>query len=411
MKITAIVTTYNRKYEARRALDSIYFQTAMPDEIILVDDLSTDGTKDYLDSFSFKNLKYICLPEHKGAGAARNEGIRQATGDYIAFLDSDNEWHQDKIECFRKVLAEHGDSMDIIFSDYILHCFNWAKVEPSKICGVGKERIGFFVPGIIDASSAMYRKALLEEVGMFSESMVTNIDWELLLRAYMKRDISVCKIEKTLTENWTMFDGLSENHELNQKECLALFGEYHKDVMENGYGPEFYREYLRSTANVKTEADAANSLLAVSGYAEEWIGLIINYHRENEKKYEENLRRKASFYSLLSRWMEKKLAGESAAARLLQMGYHSVAIYGAGKHGKFLYEDIKNSEVEVRYFIDKNKNAMPESGLTVYTIDEELPAVDAIIITPYLEQQTVIQELRQKGDYVFLPLDQLIIGK
>lgn len=406
MKITAIVTTYNRKYEARRALDSIYSQTVIPDEIILVDDLSTDGTKEYLDSFSFINLKYICLPEHKGAGAARNEGIRQATGDYIAFLDSDNEWHQDKIECFRKVLAEHEDSKDIIFSDYIRHCSNWANVEPSKVCEVGKEQIGFFIPGIIDASAAMYRKALLEEVGMFSESMVTNIDWELLLRAYKKRDISVCKTEKTLTENWTMFDGLSENHELEQKERLALFGEYHRDIMENGYGSEFYGEYLRATADMK--AEAVNSLLAASGYAEEWISLIINFHRENEKTYENNLRRKASFYSLLSRWMEMKLSGEGAAERLLQLGYHSVAIYGAGKHGKFLYEDIKNSEVEVRYFIDKNKNSVPESGLTVYTTDEEFPAVDAIIITPYLEQQTIIQELRQKGNYTLLPLNQLI---
>lgn len=408
MKITAIVTTYNRRYEARRALDSIYSQTVMPDEIILVDDLSTDGTKEYLDSFPFKNLKYICLPEHRGAGAARNEGIRQATGDYIAFLDSDNEWHTDKIECFRKVLTEQEDSKDIIFSDYMLHCFNCTTVEPSEVCEAGKEKIGFFIPGIIDASAAMYRKALLEEVGMFSESVVTKIDWELLLRIYKKKNVSICKIEKTLTENWTMFDGLSEDHALEQKERLALFGECHRDIVENGYGSEFYREYLRVTTGVKTKAEADDDLLAASGYAEAWTSLIINYHRENEIKYEDNLRRKASFYSLLSRWMEMKLAGQSAAERLLQMGYRSVAIYGAGKHGKFLYEDIKNSEVEVRYFIDKNKNSMPESGLTVYTMEEEFPTVDVIIITPYLEQQTIIRELKQKGDYILLPLDRLI---
>lgn len=408
MKITAIVTTYNRKYEARRALDSIYSQTVMPDEIILVDDLSTDGTREYLDSFSFKNLQYICLSEHKGAGAARNEGIRKATGDYIAFLDSDNEWYQDKIECFQKVLAVYEDSKDIIFSDYIRHCSNWTTVEPSKICEAGKEQIGLFIPCVIDASAAMYRKDLLEEVGLFSESMVTNIDWELLLHAHKKRDISVCKLEKTLTENWAMFDGLSENLELEQKERLALFGEYHRDIVESGYGLEFYKEYMKGVIGAKTEADAVNILLAASGYAEEWTSFIFNYHLENEKKYESNLRRKASFYSLLYRWMEMKLAGEGAAERLMQMGYQSVAIYGAGNHGRLLYEDIKNSEVEVRYFIDKNKNSMPECGLTVYTMDEELPEVDVIIITPYLEQQTIVQELKQKGDYTLLPLDRLI---
>jgi glycosyltransferase involved in cell wall biosynthesis len=96
MKVSVIIPTYNRAHTLKRAINSILSQTINDFEIIVVDDCSTDETNQLV--HSFENVKYIVNRHKRGPAGARNQGIEVASGDYVAFLDSDDEWFQRHLE-------------------------------------------------------------------------------------------------------------------------------------------------------------------------------------------------------------------------------------------------------------------------------------------------------------------------
>ena len=96
-KITVIIPTYNRSADLQRALESVFKQTHPADEIIIVDDCSTDDTSQVIKKYG-DQIIYLRNAFNSGASASRNTGIEKASGDYIAFLDSDDVWSDTKLE-------------------------------------------------------------------------------------------------------------------------------------------------------------------------------------------------------------------------------------------------------------------------------------------------------------------------
>jgi glycosyltransferase involved in cell wall biosynthesis len=100
LALSVVMPCYRCKDTIQRAIDSLADQTAIPKEVILVDDFSNDGTLEYLQQLSsqYKNgwIKVLALPRNSGPGVARNEGWKIATEPYIAFLDADDSWHAQK---------------------------------------------------------------------------------------------------------------------------------------------------------------------------------------------------------------------------------------------------------------------------------------------------------------------------
>lgn len=114
--ISVIIPTYNRARMIKRAVESVLAQSYKNFEIIVVDDGSTDGTKEALSEYINKGeIKYI-LQNNAGPGVARNNGIQKARGELVAFLDSDDEWMPDKLEKQVKVFQQKGDDI-IVFSN------------------------------------------------------------------------------------------------------------------------------------------------------------------------------------------------------------------------------------------------------------------------------------------------------
>ena len=95
-KISIIIPTYNREKLLIRSIKSILKQTYKNFEIIIVDDFSKDNTKNIINIFNDKRIRYIRLRKNKGASVARNIGIKKATGKYISFQDSVDIFHFDK---------------------------------------------------------------------------------------------------------------------------------------------------------------------------------------------------------------------------------------------------------------------------------------------------------------------------
>lgn len=115
LSISTVVPTHNRARLLKLALQSAISQSEPGDEVIVVDDGSTDDTETLVRSLG-QPMRYLRTP-HLGAGAARNAGIRAAHGDLIAFLDSDDEWMRGKLALQRAVLAAFPDIL-YVFSDF-----------------------------------------------------------------------------------------------------------------------------------------------------------------------------------------------------------------------------------------------------------------------------------------------------
>ena len=114
LTISVIIPCYNRQRSLRQALDSVLSQTHKPDEIIVIDDGSTDGSVEVAKSYGSK-VQVIQQP-NAGAAKARNRGIASATGDWIAFLDSDDIWRTEKLK--RQIEAmQSNPHAGVIFCD------------------------------------------------------------------------------------------------------------------------------------------------------------------------------------------------------------------------------------------------------------------------------------------------------
>ncbi len=107
MKISVIIPAYNAACYIQRAVKSVFMQTRPADEIIVIDDGSTDGTADVVHSFDAKVR--LLQQQNAGAAAARNAGIRAACGDWIAFLDADDEWLPEKLKMQCALLQRNPD--------------------------------------------------------------------------------------------------------------------------------------------------------------------------------------------------------------------------------------------------------------------------------------------------------------
>jgi glycosyltransferase involved in cell wall biosynthesis len=113
--LAVVVPTYNRAETLGRALTSVLAQSRRPDEIIVVDDGSTDSTVELACSFE-SSIHVVELP-HRGVSAARNAGVDAARSDYIAFLDSDDYWDERHLERMAAAIAETNGSASTYFSD------------------------------------------------------------------------------------------------------------------------------------------------------------------------------------------------------------------------------------------------------------------------------------------------------
>jgi len=116
--VSAVITTHNREQLLPRALDSVAVQSYENIEIIVVDDGSTDGTPEVIENYQQDiALKYIRFDQSVGACRARNRGIKEAAGQFVAGLDDDDTWHENRIE---ELLKAYSDEFACVTSDTLM---------------------------------------------------------------------------------------------------------------------------------------------------------------------------------------------------------------------------------------------------------------------------------------------------
>lgn len=217
--VSVVVPTYNRAVTLPAALESVFVQTHQPYELVVVDGGSSDGTEDVLAAVDDDRLSVICRDSPAGPSAARNTGIQETNGEYVAFLDADDRWHPHKLD--RQLTALERSSASVALTGL------------SKSTGEPRTRDGangdvhdairrLDVPTY--TSTLVASRQALEDVGGFDESLPCFEDWELCLR--LSKEYEFAFVDDSLVWKGTDGDNASADPDRLAEAIRSLDGQY-----------------------------------------------------------------------------------------------------------------------------------------------------------------------------------------
>lgn len=227
--ISVIIPTKNRKQLLKKAIQSVLMQTYRDFECIIVDDGSTDGTEEAVREFQDSRLRYLRIEEKdsRGGNYARNQGIKNTTGEYVAFVDDDDEWLPDKLRLQKDYLDKNPDVGMVYcpFYKYYVEDNRRQKIVPNLSCrGDCSKRIFTHIPCV--SVTMMVRRDILEKVGYFDENLRFWQEYDLCIRicqitkiGYVNKYLAVFRCDKKdknrLTNN--LYDWFDAVKYINRK--------------------------------------------------------------------------------------------------------------------------------------------------------------------------------------------------
>jgi glycosyltransferase involved in cell wall biosynthesis len=228
--IDIIIPTYNRSNLVERAINSVLTQSFQGFNLYVVDDGSTDDTETILQKYSQHPLVHLLKQENKGVSAARNLGIRHSQADWLAFLDSDDEWLPQKLENQITFIAQNPDCRFIHSNEMWIR--NGIRVNAPKKFDKSNNEIfkRSLETCLISPSTVMMKRELCLEHGCFDESLVICEDYDLWLKVLAREEVGFIS-----------------------QELIKKHGG-HEDQLSTRYlAMDFWR--LKALINLKTKAD------------------------------------------------------------------------------------------------------------------------------------------------------------
>jgi glycosyltransferase involved in cell wall biosynthesis len=215
--VTAVIPTYNYGRFVTQAVDSTLAQTYGNVEILVVDDGSTDDTREQLAPYADR-IRYL-YQENQSVAAARNTGIRAAKGNLIAFLDADDLWHPHKLELQIRYLADHP-AVHLVAVDRlpegVSHWPPLTNLAHPRARPITAEELvlrPYFAP-----SGVLVRKECFDTVGFFDTSLRNAEDYDMWIRIACR--FAVVKLEVPLW--WYRVHGNNKSHVPARQEAAAL---------------------------------------------------------------------------------------------------------------------------------------------------------------------------------------------
>lgn len=195
--VSTIITTYNYAQFITAAIESVLTQTRRPDEIVVVDDGSTDQTAALVADYAAQGVRYI-LKENGGAGSARNRGLRETTGELVTFLDADDRWLPDKLERQLAHLARYPAAGLVTGGE--CQVFEWD--QPAFYLRRPPAGAARLYPQVLiennigNPSLTLVRRACFDQVGVFDEGLRLGQDWDMWIR--ILREFPVGVVDRAL---------------------------------------------------------------------------------------------------------------------------------------------------------------------------------------------------------------------
>ncbi len=243
--ITAIIPTYDRRSLLPRALDSVLAQSVPPSEIIVVDDGSSDGTADFVrEQYPSVNL---IEQENQGVSASRNRGIEAARGDWLAFLDSDDEWLPRKLELQLTALSRNLDYRICYGEEIWMRKGNRVNPPRKYIKSGGHIFKACLSVCLIAPSATIIHREIFAAVGLFDITLPAAEDYDLWLRICARYPV-LCLPDPLIIKFDGHSDQLSHQWGIDRYRIRAL-----EKILDSSFLiPEYYTAAL-STLKRKCE--------------------------------------------------------------------------------------------------------------------------------------------------------------
>ncbi len=447
MKISVIVPAYNSEKWIRRCLESVLAQSYRNLEILVVDDGSTDKTFGIARSIAGTDgrVKYF-RQGNCGVASARNKGLLHASGDIITFVDADDyvephmyerlvsamvEKQADIVECACQHVDEEGRLLrDSARKSVVLS----GKRSCAKNC-LQRKNIGDYM------WNKIYKRKLFR--GIQFPDLKYSEDFYVNARVYERADKVV--ILPDLLYNYTIHEGQAtstasmELANFDGVRAGRMVAEYfRKDKELRTYAGIYACEYAIRTAQDyivhypdgwekvrrRIRADILYSCLVMAPLKDGSVDIAIEKKRYmdfiskgmvregilvqaipelRQKEWEQ--RRKNRLFQMTFLWVDNLQKGKRIGDWLVEKGYNSVAVYGAGGVGRRVLAELSGTDIKVLYAIDKKP---VEMGIPVYAPEDDLPAVDCVIVTVIMEYREICRCLRARLECPIFSIEEIV---
>lgn len=369
--VSVVLPTYNREATIRRAMDSVLRQTYSKLELIVIDDASSDHTVEIVKEYTDKRVRLICLEENGGACRARNVGIANAKGEYIAFQDSDDEWIEDKLDTQIRILQEkdclvcysahklyNGDSVYFKPIDYE----NQSKYEAE----LGKVLSEYNVIGTV--TLIMKREVLsLLNGEYFDEQLPRLQDYEFVIRLF-----KICPIayaNRPLVNIFHTAISITADFSAYYVACAKIM-EKHKDFLnKNG----FIGAMIKAEQGISAPKKFVN---------------VVNEFQKQTELQDAEFKDRMIIYMAQKLSIQKELLYRQFRWAVSRLRDKEFSIYGAGKMGWEVYQCLLGKDLHPACFlVTKCEERRFIDNIPVYSIDEWEDREKMVIISIAEEHQ------------------------
>lgn len=263
-KVSVIIPTFNRANLIQRSIHSLFNQTVQDFEIIIADDASTDNTEQIIKNYNDNRIIYFKLLKNSGQCVSRNQAIKIARGDYIGFLDSDDEWLPEKIEKQLSVFEKSFDpKLAAVYCGFIEKDEIKNKTEIINRDNLRGDIYVNLLSGFCPSTPTMFlvKKDTLIKVNGFDEKLPTFVDYDLWLRI-AKEGYTFDFVDEPLIVKYEHAGAQIAKDPEKRKDGLELFlkkwgNEILSNVGEKGYN-NFRRNKIEALVNAGLENPGEN---------------------------------------------------------------------------------------------------------------------------------------------------------
>ena len=392
-----IISTYE-KYELRRAIESVKNQTYKVEEIIIVDaalgDCNYNFVKDELDD----SIKFVSpnmnLDEaiYSDWYSLFNIGIKYVTCNYVLVLETKDTWRNNVIEKYEETIKQN-EAVDIIISPFTRKAGPLIRYSTETFDD--KQMGAMAYVQFLDSPSTVLLKTVVavnyKKVSV-DDLCVSRVN-EKICEVY-SINYTAPRLEKIF---WQQYHDLFEQKDILSAAMIYCVGAFQNDTVSKSSFSAF----------------ADNVELSVREAVEIMYGEPKVAEADMTKNEELNtvIHKKQTNYALMRDWVELKNSGRSVASNLSDRQVAKIAIYGTGKHGTILYDELKNSDIEITAWIDNNPKGSQYCDIRVI-LAEEVGEValdtDMIIVTPVTEYMAIEKALKEKTSIKIVSLADLV---